>query len=221
MNRDAEQEAEKRAAAEAASTFIEDGMKVGLGTGTTVAFLLDALARGAPKIRCVATSPRTERAARDLGLAVEDFATLDRLDVTIDGADQIAPDGWMVKGGGAAHTREKIVAAAAERFIVMADSSKVVTALGPPVPLELLAFGLPSTLARLGDACKVRADTPTSPDGGVIADYYGAVDDPAAVAAHLASIPGVVDHGLFPPSMVDRALVAHGRDVETLTFGRS
>jgi len=193
-------------------------MTVGLGSGTTVAFLLGALARRDLRIRCAATSPRTELAARDLGLRVEDFGILSRLDVAIDGADQIAPDGWLVKGGGAAHTREKIVAAAAERFIVIADSTKIVDALQPPVPLELLAFGLPSTLARLGDACAVRAETPLSPDGGIIADYHGVIDDPADLAARLAATPGVVDHGLFPPSMVTVALVAYGREVRTVTM---
>jgi ribose 5-phosphate isomerase A len=212
---------EKRAAAEAAAGVIEDGMTVGLGSGTTVAFLLSAVARRELKIRCVATSPRTEVAARELGLRVDDFGTLRRLDVAIDGADQIAPDGWLVKGGGAAHTREKIVAAAAERFIVIADSTKIVEALEPPVPLELLAFGLQSTLVRLGDECAVRAGTPVSPDGGVIADYHGPIDDPADVAARLAATPGVVDHGLFPPSMVSVALVAYGRDVRTITIPHS
>jgi ribose 5-phosphate isomerase A len=214
-------QAEKEAAAEAAADAVEDGMTVGLGSGTTVAFLLSALARRDLSIRCVATSPRTERAARDLGLRVDDFSTVARLDIAIDGADQIAPDGWLVKGGGAAHTREKIVAAAAERFVVIADSTKLVDTLQPPVPLELLAFGLPSTLARLGEACALRIGTPPSPDGGVIADYLGAIDDPSDVAGRLAATPGVVDHGLFPPSMVSVALVAYGQDVRTITILRS
>src|SRR6516162_11408339 len=117
-------EREKQVAAQAAADLVEDHMTVGLGTGTTVAFLLPALARRSLDIRCAATSPRTEHAARELGLKVEALQDIDRFDVTIDGADQIAPDGWLVKGGGAAHTREKLVAAAAERFVVIADSSK-------------------------------------------------------------------------------------------------
>ena len=104
-------------AAEAAAELVEDGMTVGLGTGTTVGVPLPALARRSLDIRCVATSPRTERAARELGLRVNDFTGIDRFDLTIDGADQISPEGWLVKGGGAAHTREKIVAAAADRFV--------------------------------------------------------------------------------------------------------
>src|SRR4029450_2956507 len=106
---------------------MEDGMRVGLGTGSTVAHLLPALAaRRLEGLRCVATSVATEERAKELGIPVEDFDTLDRLDIAIDGADQIAPDRWLVKGGGGAHTREKIVAATAERFVVIGDSTKPV-----------------------------------------------------------------------------------------------
>ena len=147
----ADLDAEKRAAAEAAALLVRDGDTVGLGTGTTVAHLLPALARRGLTIRCVSTSIATEVAARALGLAVEPFEQLDRLDIAIDGADQIDPAGWLVKGGGGAHTREKVVAAAADRFVVIASSDKVVDRIGPPIPLELLAFGLPATLRALGD----------------------------------------------------------------------
>src|SRR5579871_1472920 len=133
-------EREKQVAAEAAAELVESGMTVGLGTGSTVAFLLPALAARKLKIRCVATSPRTDTAARELGLDVETFANVDHFDMTIDGADQIGPDGWLVKGGGAAHTREKIVAAAADRFVVIASSDKPVDRIEPPIPLELMAF---------------------------------------------------------------------------------
>src|SRR4051812_34083514 len=108
-----DRDAEKRAAAEAAAALVEDGSTVGLGTGSTVAHLLPALARRQLRLRCVATSLATEAAARALGLEVEPFERLDRLDIAIDGADQVDPGGWLVKGGGGAHTREKIVAAAA------------------------------------------------------------------------------------------------------------
>jgi ribose 5-phosphate isomerase A len=205
-------EHEKRLAAEAAAELVEDGMSVGLGTGSTVAFLLPALVARGLELRCVATSLRTDAAAREAGLRVEAFDALERLDVAIDGADQIAPDGWLVKGGGAAHTREKIVAAAAERFVVIADSGKAVDALAPPVPLELLPFGLAATLRSLGSA-RLR-DVPPSPDGGVIADYLGPIDDPAELAARLSVEPGVVEHGLFPPSLVSDILIGRGARVE-------
>ena len=147
------QEAEKKLAAEAAAELVEDGMLVGLGTGSTVAHLLPALAaRGLKEIRCVSTSVATSEQARELGIPVEPFESLERLDIAIDGADQVAADGWLVKGGGGAHTREKIVAAAAERFVVIADSSKPVGEITAPIPLELLRFGLAATLRELGDA---------------------------------------------------------------------
>lgn len=205
-------ETEKRIAAEAAALLVEDGMRVGLGTGSTVAHLLPALAARGLSIRCVATSPQTEEAARALGLEVEDAAEVDHLDIAIDGADQIAPDWWLVKGGGAAHTREKIVAAAADRFVVIADSSKLVSRIRPPVPLELVPFGLAGTLRRLRDV-ELR-DVPPSPDGGVIADYTGAVGGPEALDAWLSSVPGIVDHGLFPPAMVAEVIVGRGDAVE-------
>lgn len=207
-------DAEKRAAAEAAAELVEDGMTVGLGTGSTVGFLLPALAARGLRLRCVATSTRTARRARELGLPIESFDRLDRLDLAIDGADQIAPDGWLVKGGGAAHTREKVVAAAAERFVVIASSDKLVDALSPPVPLELLAFGAAATLRAVAPA-RLR-DAPPSPDGNLIADYVGPVDDPAGLAAWLSATPGVIEHGLFPPSLVDEILVGRGSTVERL-----
>jgi ribose 5-phosphate isomerase A len=207
-------DAEKRAAAEAAAELVEDGMTVGLGTGSTVGFLLPALAARGLRLRCVATSTRTARRARELGLPVGSFDRLDRLDLAIDGADQIAPDGWLVKGGGAAHTREKVVAAAAERFVVIASSDKLVDALSPPVPVELLAFGAAATLRAVAPA-RLR-DAPPSPDGNLIADYLGPVDDPAGLAAFLSATPGVIEHGLFPPSLVDEILVGRGSTVERL-----
>ena len=119
-------EADKRAAAVYAAGLVEDGMRVGLGTGTTVAPLLPALAARGLALRCVSTSPATEAAALALGLAVEPFDEFTVLDIAIDGADQIGPGPWLVKGGGRAHTREKIVAAAAARFVVIASGEKVV-----------------------------------------------------------------------------------------------
>jgi ribose 5-phosphate isomerase A len=207
-------EDEKRAAAEQAAGLVEDGMTLGLGTGTTVAYLLPVLAARRLNLRCVATSPRTEQAARELGFSLELFDALDRLDLTIDGADQIDPAGWLVKGGGAAHTREKVVAAASDRFVVIGSSDKLVEAIAPPVPLELLPFGVRATLRALGPA-ELR-DVPPSPDGGVIADYLGPVEDPADLAERLAAVPGVVEHGLFPPELVSEILVARDGQVDRI-----
>jgi ribose 5-phosphate isomerase A len=208
-------EREKEVAAIAAAKLVEPGMEVGLGTGSTVAFLLPALAARGLDIHCVATSLETARIGRDLGLAVDEFSgpgAPDRLDIAIDGADQVTRDGWLVKGGGRAHTREKAVAAAADRFIVIVSSEKLVDRLQPPVPVELLAFGLAGTLRRLPEV-QLRGG-PLSPDNGVIADYLAAFDDPGALAARLAAAPGVVEHGLFSPEMVSEVLVGRGEDVE-------
>jgi ribose 5-phosphate isomerase A len=163
-------------------------------------------------LRCVATSPATERAARELGLVVEELDEVDRLDIAIDGADQIDPHGWLVKGGGGAHTREKIVAAAATRFVVIASAEKVVSALSAPVPLEVLRFGSQTTLASLGEA-KLRK-APPSPDHNLIADYLGQIDNPRELAARLSATPGVVDHGLFAPELVSDILIAGPSGVE-------
>jgi ribose 5-phosphate isomerase A len=215
-------EREKKLAAEAAAELVEDGMIVGLGTGSTVAYLLPALAVRGLDLHCVATSPATEHSARELGIKVESFRGtrgLPRLDIAIDGADQVARSGWLVKGGGAAHTREKAVAAAADRFVVIVSSDKLVETLTPPVPLELLEFGLAATLERL-DAVQLR-DVPPSPEGGIIADFTGAFEEPEELAARLAATVGVVEHGLFSPDMVSDVVVARGEDVERMVLAPS
>jgi len=205
-------EREKRAAAEAAAELFTGGMRVGLGTGSTAAWLLPILAARAVKdVAYVATSPATEQAAREHGLDVRPFTSLGRLDLAIDGADQIEPTGWPVKGGGGAHTREKVVAAAAERFVVIASSNKLVTALTPPIPLELLQFGLESTL-RLLESAALRSASPT-PDRGLLADYLGPVEDPDQLATRLSLTPGIVEHGLFPPHLTSEILVATGSSI--------
>jgi ribose 5-phosphate isomerase A len=204
-------DAQKKDAAERAALLVEPGMAVGLGTGSTVAFLLPAIAeRELEGLRCVATSVATEEQARELGIPVEPFETLERLDIAIDGADQISPERWLVKGGGGAHTREKIVAASAERFIVIADAGKMVDRIVPPVPLELYSFGLEATLARIRDEIgevSLRGGTPPSPDGGVIADYSGPVGDLGELSVRFAATPGVIDHGLFGPEIVTEVII--------------
>jgi ribose 5-phosphate isomerase A len=212
-----EVEADKAAAARYAARLVEDGMRVGLGTGTTVAPLIPALAGRGLRLQCVATSPATATAARAAGLAIVELDELGELDIAIDGADQIGPGPWLVKGGGRAHTREKLVAAAAARFVVIASGEKPVERIGPPIPLELLAFGVATTLRRLGHAAP--RGGPPSPDGGVIADWTGPVDDPAALAARFDAEPGVVDHGLFPPAYVSDVVVARDGEVDHRRVG--
>jgi len=214
--------AEKRLAGEAAAELVEAGMTVGLGTGSTVAYLLDALAQRRLNVCCVAISPATFDTARRLGLDVRPFTGIDHLDLAVDGADQVDPAGWLVKGGGGAQTREKIVVAAAARYVVIVSSNKMMERLAPPVPLELLDFGIDATLRAPGHARVT--DKPASPDRGVLAGYFGAIGDPGELAQRLSAIPGVVEHGLFAipgvvehglfaPAMVSDILIGQGTEV--------
>jgi ribose 5-phosphate isomerase A len=201
--------------------MVEDGMRLGLGTGSTVAYLLEALGEREgelKELRCAATSPATAEAARALGLAVHTLDALVELDLAIDGADQIDPAGWLVKGRGGALTREKIAASAARCFVVIASAEKPVQQLSAPVPLELMRFGLHSTLHALSTVAL--RDSPPSPDGGVIADYLGSVSDPPVLAARLSKTPGVVEHGLFAPELVSLILIAREGGVERRTGGK-
>jgi ribose 5-phosphate isomerase A len=213
LSEDSEIARRKSAAARAAAELVQAGMRVGLGTGSTVAYLLPAIAERALRgLRCVATSPATERAARELGLTVQTLDELGELDIAIDGADQVDPGGWLVKGGGGAHTREKIVASAARRFVVIVSAEKAVAQLAPPIPLELVSFGVRHTLATVGQA-RLR-EAAESPDGGLIADYLGPVGDPRALASRLKETVGVVEHGLFAPELVSLILIAGDDGVE-------
>lgn len=212
---------QKRAAAEAAMALVEDGMLLGLGTGSTMVFAVDALGRRARKeglrVRCVATSVRTEAQARGLGLPMTDFAAVSTLDLAIDGADEVE-DGTLrlVKGLGGALLREKIVAQAARRFVVVADASKVVARIGEraSVPVEVVHFGHEVTARRLADlaarpALRSAEDgTPYITDNGnLIYDCHtGPMADAAAFAATLRSIAGVVETGLFLDG-VERAII--------------
>jgi ribose 5-phosphate isomerase A len=215
---DADLDSEKRLAAEAAAALVEDGMVVGLGTGTTAGYFLRALAARALNVRCVPTSPATERAALELGLSIAPFENEDALtglDLAVDGADQISPERWLVKGAGGAHTREKLVAAAASRFVVIGSSDKLVERIRPPVPLEVLRYGLRATLRRLPHA-ELR-DAPPTPDGGILVDWRGPVEDPASLAALLDRTSGIVEHGLFPPELVAEVLVGRGQSVDRVS----
>ncbi len=211
-------EREKRLAAEAAAELAVGGMTIGLGTGTTSTLFVEALAARRLDLRCVATSLATEQVARSRGLEIVRFEGPEapaRLDLAVDGADQVAADGWVVKGGGGAHAREKLVAEAADRFVVIVSSDKLVERVEALIPLELLSFGLAATLARLGTV-ELR-NAPPTPDGGVLADWTGAVDDVADLAARLDATTGVVEHGLFPPGLVAEVIVGRGDSIERLT----
>ena len=213
-------ETEKRLAAEAAAELVEDGMTVGLGTGSTVAYLLPALAARGLTLRCVATSLRTEEEARAAGLPVEPFGGIARLDLAVDGADQIAPDRWIVKGGGAALTREKIVAAVARRFVCIADASKRVDVLGRfPLPVEVIPLArrqVMRELAALGGEPRWREGV-TTDNGNVILDVHGLrIADPRALEARINQIVGVVTNGLFAARGADVLLLGAPGGVQEL-----
>ncbi|MEE2861354.1 MAG: ribose-5-phosphate isomerase RpiA [Pseudomonadota bacterium] len=215
----------KLAAAQAAVALVEDGMKLGLGTGSTAAVMVRELAARVAaeglKLRCAATSQATADLATGLGLRIESLDEIGWLDMTIDGADEVDPDLHLIKGGGAAHLREKIVAAASDRMVVVADPGKVVETLGAfPLPVEVLAFGFETTRKLIRRALdelelgghdvmqRLRGSDPVITDeGNLILDLHlGRIPDAPALARALAAIPGVVEHGLFL-GMCDLAIV--------------
>jgi len=220
----------KRLAAEAAVAMVEDGMLLGLGTGSTMTFALEALAaRIAQGLRVtgVPTSDRTAALARQLGIPLTDFAAHQRLDLAIDGADEVERGTLhLIKGMGGALLYEKIVAAASGRFVVVADGGKLVDRLGErsPLPVEIIPFGHEVTLRRLAEAGleptlrRTAAGTPYQTDGGHhIADCRtGPIADPAALDRSLRSMAGVVDTGLFI-GMTDRAIIGMGGGVQIFT----
>jgi len=187
-------------------------MRVGLGSGSTVYYTIVALGERELDLQCVATSEQTARIAREVGLEVVPPDTARHLDVTIDGADEVDAHFNLVKGGGGAHAREKIVAAMSDRFIVVVDEAKLVEKLGAfGLPLEVLPFA-PQVVAEevmgLG-ATQVVRRSELSDNGNVLIDAaFGLIADPAALASRLAALPGLVAHGLFPSAMVERVVVA-------------
>lgn len=211
-------EADKRLAAEAAVAEVQGGMLVGLGTGSTVAFAIAALVgrvAAGLRITAVSTSAASAAAATAGGIALRDFAAVTAVDLTIDGADEIDARFFAIKGAGGALLREKIVADASTRMIVIADGSKRVDAIGAaPVPVETLPFARAHVAARLirlgatvtlrgGDAAPYRTD-----NGNEVLDCrFATLDDPPALAAAIAAIPGALGHGLFLAE-VDAAYVA-------------
>jgi ribose 5-phosphate isomerase A len=211
----------KRLVAKRAVEFVQDGMVVGLGSGTTATCFIRELAARGLKIRCVASSEASHDLAASLGMCVATLAELPELDVYIDGADEIARvpglGFGLIKGGGGALLREKIVASAAKSFIVVADSTKLVEHLGRfPLPVEVIKMALPVVqprLAALGLNPKLRqAKSGAGPyitdEGNYILDCAcGRIDDPQKTAAAIRGIVGVVEHGLFL-GMATLALVA-------------
>jgi ribose 5-phosphate isomerase A len=213
-------DAQKREAGEAAAALVERGMVVGLGTGSTAAWFVRALGARALDVTCVATSLATAELARSLGLNVAELGETREIDLTVDGADEIGPGLALIKGGGAALLREKLVWEASRRCVVVADAAKRVPMLGHfPLPIEVVAFGHKTTLLRICDALgecdigaaprlRMRDGAPVVTDGGnLIYDApCGRIPEPAPLAAALKAVTGVVEHGLFL-DLADLALV--------------
>jgi ribose 5-phosphate isomerase A len=211
----------KRRAGEHAAGLVEPGMRVGLGTGSTVRYTIEALGRADLDLTCVVTSNATDQLARRAGLTVVTPDELGEADLAIDGADEVDPRLDLTKGGGGALTREKIVASMAERFVVIVDESKLVDRLGPfGTPLEVLDFAPGLVIRRLEalGATSVTLRDGRSDNHNLLMDaHFGPIDDPVALGAELAQIPGVVEHGLFPGSMVERVLVADADGIREIT----
>jgi ribose 5-phosphate isomerase A len=205
-----EVEAARDRVAEAAVALVEDGMVVGLGTGDTARRFIEQLARRVKdeslRITCVVTSGAAAGHARAGGLTVQTLIEAPLVDLAVDGADEVSPALDLIKGGGGAHTREKLVAASAVRFIVLVDETKLVHRLGEgfPVPLEVLAEAVPLVERRVAGlgantSLRARGDAPFVTELGnrILDAHFGVIADPAALAAQLDGIPGVLEHGLF------------------------
>jgi ribose 5-phosphate isomerase A len=225
--------AAKRRAAEAALAFVEPGMRLGLGTGSTAYEFVDLLgARVAAGLDVIGvpTSARTRAQAEALGIRLTTLDETPELDLTVDGADEIGPGLGLIKGGGGAHLREKIVASASKSMVVIADDSKVVAELGAfPLPIAVLPFGFASTFRRLEKAVvalglppalvlRRGADgTPYLTDDGhfVVDASFRRIPDPSSLAEALDGLPGVVEHGLFL-GIATAAVVSRGEAIEIL-----
>ena len=216
---------QKRRAGERAAELVSDGDVVGLGTGSTAAHAIRALGQAVDDgldLRGVPTSFDSRALAREAGIPLRSLDEVDGVDLAIDGADQVDEDLQAIKGGGAAHAREKVVDAAADRFVVVADPSKVTEALSRPVPVEVLSdahAAVERDLTDLGGEPTLRRaerkDGPVVTDNGnLLFDCdFGVVDDPASLATALSGLPGVVEHGLFV-GLVDTVYVGTDDDVE-------
>ncbi len=211
-------------AAREALTYVQDGMKLGIGTGSTAEEFVRLLAErvsGGLSVIGVPTSERTAALCRELGVALSTLDETPHLDLTIDGADEIDPELVLVKGGGGALLREKIVAAASDRMVVIADASKLVETVGRfPLPIEVNPFGLRATDLAIRAAAsdlvlegpielRMTNGTPFVTDGGhfILDASFGRIPDTRALSTALHAIPGVVEHGLFI-GLADVAIVA-------------
>jgi ribose 5-phosphate isomerase A len=218
---------EKEVAARASLRFVHDGQIVGLGTGSTAGYavrLIGEKVRAGLKIRAIPTSVHTRDMATSLGIPLTSFEEFQQIDVTIDGADEVDPQLNLIKGGGGALLREKIIASATRQLVIIGDSGKLVPTLGKfPLPVEVIPFAQPllaKEIAALGAAVRLRQDASgkafVTDEGHHILDcQFGQIADPPALALKLQAMPGVVEHGLFI-AMASVVLIAKGADVQEL-----
>jgi len=229
-----DQNALKRTVAAKALEYVKDGMKLGLGSGSTAEMFVEMLAprvRGGERLLCVPTSERTAALARKLGITLSTLDDLAPLDLTVDGADEADRNLDLIKGGGGMLLREKIVAAASRQMIVIADESKLVPRLGKyPLPVEIVEFGHKSSAARLNASLAAvgYANVPMTlrqkggavfrtDSGNVIYDCaFGAIQNAAKVAAAISAVPGIVEHGLFI-GLATTLLIAGPGETEVIT----
>ncbi|KAA0235392.1 MAG: Ribose-5-phosphate isomerase A [Acidimicrobiales bacterium] len=213
-------ETAKAATGRRAADCVEDGMRVGLGTGSTVKHTIIALGERAPDVVCTATSVRSHELATEVGLRVVSPDEITHLDIAIDGADEVSADFYLTKGGGGAHTREKVVATMSDRFIVVVDERKLVDKLGAfGTPVEILPFAPEVTAAWIRDlgASEVAFRQRSSDNGNLLADArFGLIDDPAGLATALSAVPGLVEHGIFSKELVTEVMVAGRGGVSVL-----
>ena len=217
----------KKLAGEKATEYIENGMIVGLGTGSTVEHSIKKIAemvRNGMEIQCIPTSNQTRKLAKDLGIPLTTLEDYQEIDLTIDGADEVDPDLNLIKGGGGALTREKIVAYHSKKEIIVIDGSKVVKALGIdfPLPVEVLKFGWVSTkkkLEEIGSVVELRKimDEPFITDNSnyILDCDFERIKEPAELEREINNIPGVVENGLFI-GLVDDVIVGSKQGIMTL-----
>ena len=215
---------EKELAARASLQFVHDGDVVGLGTGSTAAYAIRFLGervRSGLKIRGVSTSAQTQNLAASLGIPLTTLEEVEQIDVTIDGADEFDPELRLIKGGGGALLREKVIASATRQEIIIVDSNKQVSVLGKfPLPVEVIRFAeaiVNKKISALGATVQLRRDGAGQPfitdEGHHILDcHFGQIPDPTALAHTLSEMPGVVEHGLFI-NLADAVLLAKGSEV--------
>ena len=218
---------EKEAAARASLDYVKDGQVVGLGTGSTAAYFIKLLSekvKNGLRIRGIPTSVRSDELARSVGIPVITLDDCQEIDVTVDGADEVDPELRLIKGGGGAALREKIVASATKQLVIVADASKRVQRLGKfPLPVEVIRFAqalVAKRIAALGAAVQLRRNADGTPyvtdeNNHILDCRFGEIRDPANLARELSEMPGVVEHGLFI-GMASVALFARGSEIEKL-----